>query len=158
MRAANVSLHAIPMPGIVSDSSAFPFVFVRYAPENATDAEVRDFIADQRRILHMKRRFILLVDATRPTSSSSTHRRMYADWMKEAEELSRLYCAGIVLVVSNPVMRGAMQAVLWFFTPPMPIVMVGTLEEAARRTTDMMRKEGMANADAPERIVKRRVA
>lgn len=148
----------VHMPGIESDSSAFPLVYVRYAPENATDAEVRDLIADQRRILGLRQRFVLLVDASRPSSSSSVHRRMYADWMKEAEEPSKRFCAAIVLVLTNPIIRGAMQAVMWFFTPPMPIHTFGTLDEAARFASELMQKEGMSNADAPLRLLKRRVA
>lgn len=146
------------MSGIECDSSAFPFVFIRFAPQNATDAEVKALIDEQRRLLGMRRRFVVLIDASRPTSSTSVHRRMYADWLKESEALSKLYCAAMVVVVANPVLRGAMQAVLWLFTPPTPIEIFGNVEEGARRTAELMRKEGLANADVPDRLAKRRVA
>ncbi len=158
MSARAISRTFALMAGPVCDTSEFPFVFVHFPPENATDAEVRALIDEQRRILQRKQRFVMLIDSSRPTSSSSVQRRMYADWMREAEVPSRLYCAGMAVVLASPILRGAMQAVLWVFTPPMPVETFADIDDAARRCADWMRTESLANADAPLRVAKRRVA
>lgn len=146
------------MAGPVCDTSEFPFVHVRYPPELATDAEVRAFIEEQRSIVNRKRRFVMLVDASQLANSSSVQRRMYAEWMREAEVPSRLYCVGMAVVLKNPILRGALQAVLWIFTPPTPIEAFGDLESAATRCHEWMRGESLECADAPLRLAGRRVA
>lgn len=140
------------MPGIHLDTGKFPFVFIRFAPENAMDDEVRWLIGEQRKMFERRQRFVMLVDASRPTASSPVQRRMYTNWMKESEPLSERYCAGMAIVIANPVMRGALQAVLWFFTPPVPVATFGTLREAAAHTAGWMRAEQMPNSLAAERL------
>lgn len=139
------------MAGIECDSSAFPFVHVRFAPDNASDAEVRAFIDEQRRLLERKQRFAMLVDASRLTSSSAAQRRMYADWMRESEAPSKLYCLGMAVVMSSPIIRGAMQAVLWLFSPPVPIEVFARSDEARARIDEWLRAAGLGGTPTTAR-------
>ncbi|MFO0692871.1 MAG: hypothetical protein U0230_26670 [Polyangiales bacterium] len=140
------------MAAIQMDTSAFPFVFVRFPPENANDDEVRAHIEEQRRLLGRRKKLVMLVDASKPLSSSSVQRKLYADWLKESEALSREYCVGMAVVIGSPIIRGAMQAVLWLFTPPMPVVVCSSVAEGGRVCGDWMRRAGLPNAEAPERF------
>lgn len=134
------------------DSTRFPFVLVRFVEERATDAEVRAVIETQREIMQRQERFVILVDAARATYSTSTQRRLYADWLRESEAAARRWCAGVAVVIVHPFMRAALQGVLWFFAPPVRIEVFGTIHAASARAAEWMREEGLANADAPLEI------
>lgn len=141
------------MPCFECDTRRFPFVFLRFDAERATNDDIRELIDGQRAIMHRRERFVIIVDASRPTYSTSQQRRMYGDWLREADALSRRYCAGVAVVIVNPLMRAALHGVLWFFTPPVQVEVFGTLQGAAVRAAEWMRREGLANADAPLRLV-----
>lgn len=48
-------------------------------------------------------------------------RQAAAHWLSENEELLRARCSGIDFVISNPLSRGALTAVLWLRSPPFDI-------------------------------------
>lgn len=131
------------------DTTRFPFVLVRFREERATDEEVRAVIDTQREIMRRQERFVIVVDASRATYSTSAQRRMYAEWLRESEAAARRHCAGVAVVIVHPFMRAALQGVLWFFTPPVRVEVFGTIRAASRRAAQWMRDEGLANADAP---------
>ncbi len=140
------------MAQIEVDRSEFPFVFVRFGREPASDAEVLAFLDEMRRIQRLRQPFVLLVDAGRLQATVAKHRKMYADWVRESKETSREYCVLVALVVSNALLRGALQAVLWLVANEITIEAFATLAEAAVRTADVMREQGLENADAPLRL------
>lgn len=140
------------MAGIEIATKDFPFVFIRYAPQNATNAELEGLFGELRGLLERRERFVVLVDSSKPTSTSPMQRKMYADIMKELARPAEKYCAGIAVVIGNGVIRGAMQAVLWLYTPPTPLEVFGTFGPAVHKCAEWMRRESMPNADAPEHL------
>ncbi len=134
------------MARIEHDMSHWPLLIVRFPTGPTTDADIERFIAEQREMLTRNERFVELADARRATVLPATQRKLLADWLKESQRESARLCVGLSTVVPSSVIRGAMQAVLWLVTPPMPVKMGGTLEECAAHCRDWL-----VSADLPGR-------
>lgn len=146
------------MAEIFVDSSEFPFVYIRFPPDPSNVDEVRAFVDEQRRLVQRRERFVILVDASQMTVSVATHRKIYAEWLKEADATSGRFCVCVALVIGNAVVRGAMQAVLWVVASPFPIETFTSVAAASRHLADLMEREGLAHADAALRAAHSRVA
>jgi hypothetical protein len=121
------------MGKIAQDDTCWPLVTVHFPATASSDEDIEAHIADQRALLEKRRRFVQIIDASQAPVISARQRKRFSDWIKESEAMSRRYCLGLSTVVPNPIVRGAMQAVLWLVTPPMPVKMFGTLEECAEQ-------------------------
>lgn len=141
------------MSNITVDRGRFPFVYVRFGRDPATDAEVMGFIGELRRVQQMRERYVLFVDAGRLQSTVAKHRKMYADWIKESDGKYGNDCLAVVLIVTSPLVRGAIQAILWLVTSDIPIHTFGTSREGAIYAADLMKREGLVDADAPLAVV-----
>lgn len=119
------------MAKIEQDETCWPLVTVHFPSSETSDADIEEHITLQRALLERRRRFVQIIDASRAPVISARQRKRFSDWIKESEAMSRRYCLGLATVVPNPIVRGALQAVLWLVTPPMPVKMFGTLEECA---------------------------
>lgn len=119
------------MGAIRVDESRFPVIIVTFE-DTVPDAEFDAYLA--RLDAHVARRIrcAFVFDATRAGRSSATQRRKQADWMRANEHVLRTYSAGYAFVISSPLIRGALTAILWLQPMPAPHVVVPTFEEAER--------------------------
>jgi hypothetical protein len=56
--------------------------------------------------------------------------RRQAEWLKRHEPLIRKYSVGVALVITSPVIRGMLKALLWIQPMPQPHIVCNTTEEA----------------------------
>src|SRR5690349_19932835 len=72
-------------------------------------------------------------------------RKMITAWTNtpRVKEMSAKLCVGSATVLSNPLMRGALTAMLWVWTPTSPMKSVATPEEAFEWCWEQMRQAGM---------------
>jgi hypothetical protein len=59
-------------------------------------------------------------------------RQVGGEWFRSHATLLRERCAGLDLSFPSPLSRGAMTAVFWIATPPVPYAMHGSCEAAVR--------------------------
>jgi hypothetical protein len=67
--------------------------------------------------------------------------RKQAAWIKEHEPLLRKYSLGAALVITSPVVRGMLKALLWMQPMPQPHFVCGTTEEALHWLRGRFRSE-----------------
>jgi hypothetical protein len=72
----------------------------------------------------------LLVDNTRLPPLTPMQRRRTADFLREVQPRAAAYFAGAAVVLSSPIQRGILTAVLWIFTPPYPMRAFADVREA----------------------------
>jgi hypothetical protein len=84
--------------------------------------------------------------AENPTARS---RKLIVDWASRprVKKMAAELCVAAATIVPNPFFRGALTAILWLWTPPMPHLAAGTAEEAVAYTTD-----AIVRAKLPTRI------
>lgn len=96
-----------------------------------------------------RRRVVRILDLRRATAMDARQRQQHVDWMRATEELQRKVTVGIVSVVSSPLIRGVLTALLWIYRPALQMVVVASLEEAVTWTIEHCERERIA---IPERL------
>lgn len=119
-----------------TDLTHFPLVTVTIPGQRVTDEEILRFIDGQREMIGRRTKHLLLCDARAGHVAPATQRKMFGDWLKEAEEGTRRYTAGMAVVVDNSLIRGALTAVLWVVEPACPTKIVATMDDAITFLTE----------------------
>ncbi len=76
------------------------------------------------------RRTAVITDASRWVQSNAVQRKMHAEWMLKHDREMRFRTAGVAFVITSALVRGGLNAVLWFAPLPCPHKVVTTLIEA----------------------------
>ena len=81
-----------------------------------------------------------------PSLPDARYRKLIADWANEprVRELSRKLCVGSATVVQSQLVRGALTAILWLWTPPTPHRIVGTPREGVEWCLDRLLPSGIS--------------
>ena len=81
-----------------------------------------------------------------PTMPDARYRKLVADWANSprVRELSARLCVGSATVVHSPIMRGALTAILWLWTPPSPHRAVATPQEGVEWCLDRLLLSGIS--------------
>jgi hypothetical protein len=99
--------------------------------------DVLDAMSRQVESLHMP--FVTVTDMRRVHSMPPADtRKQIADWMQTHAKTTR--AVGAVVIVDNPIMRGALTALYWLFTPPTPQAAVKDWREAHAWALEQLRK------------------
>lgn len=114
------------------DDSRYPFVVITFRGR-MTDDEFELYLAQTESI--MERRgpegpYAVILDARQSGMPTSKQARLQADYLARHEDALAKVSVGTVFVISAPVIRGAMKAILWMQSMPHEHVVVETLEAA----------------------------
>ncbi len=131
-----------------TDLNHYPVVVVTIPRQRVPDADVLSFIDGQREMLGRRTPHVLMCDAREGHVMPATQRKMFGDWLKEAEPATRRYTAGMAIIVDNSLIRGALTAVLWVVEPACPTKAVATWAEGADFLEECGRKVGLADVRA----------
>lgn len=131
-----------------TDTSQYPLVAVTIPSQRVTDAEIMRFVEGQRELLARRTKHLVLCDARNASVLPATQRKLFGDWLKEAEEGTRRYTAGMAVVVDNALIRGALTAVLWVVEPACPTKVVATVDDAITYLTECGEKAGLPDVRA----------
>ena len=119
------------MGNITVDPSDWPLARVTY--DGVVDDEAFEaYLTSQTALLERRQPYVILFDARTAGMPSARQRQRMANNMKENEPELRRLCKRGVFVISSPVVRGALTAILWLQPLPFPHDVVSTLEEAER--------------------------
>ena len=111
------------------DETAFPVIFAAFrgpvdlVPFDAYFSRLDD-------LCKAGRRFALIVDMSRGAVPSPSQRKHITSAMADREAAFGRHCLGAAVVIKNPLIRGAMTAILWVHPLPYPHEIVETREEA----------------------------
>ncbi len=116
---------------ILVNEDYFPLIIEDYEGTTTDDEAVwhRKFIAE---LLARKQRYAILYNFRNLIAESQEQRKIDAEFIKENKESLRQYSIGVVFVVSSPLLRIALNAVLFLAPLPMPYTTTKTISEAVR--------------------------
>ncbi len=125
------------------DVSRLPLVVLRFegSPSDEEFSRYLDQVA--REVFALDRPHGMVVDAARLTSMSAKQRRMQAEWMEKHDATVRRNSVGNALVITSPIIRGALTAILWIRPMPGDHVVVSTYGEAERWIVEKLRARGL---------------
>lgn len=126
------------------DDSRHPLVVVQFVGAS-TDAEFDAYLEQMHQIvLARKQKNVTIFDATRSTDTNAQQRRKQADWLKAHAGLLRTYSLGSAFVITSPLVRGVLTAILWLQPMPAPHTVVGTYAEGERWAIEKLREAGLS--------------
>ncbi len=114
---------------VVLDDARFPQVEVELAG-TLSDGETRAFLDFVTACYARNIRWTMLVNAASLERPSPTQRRMVSDVMNQDRAHKKTLMRGIAVVVSNPLIRGVVTAILWLASPGYPIRMFDAVTPA----------------------------
>lgn len=111
------------------DDREFPIVRMRAFGISA-DSDIEERMAFLDRQLARGPTFALVFDTRRSALLSAAHRRMWGAWVAKNEQLLAQRAAGCAVLVGSAAGRGVFTAICWIWQPPIPLIFVGTDDEA----------------------------
>jgi hypothetical protein len=126
------------------DVSRHPIVVVTF-DGLATDREFEEYLAAMTKlVLDRRQPNVTILDARASGRSPATQRKKQADWLKQHDQLLRRYSLGTAFVITSPLVRGVLTAILWVQPMSTPHTVVATLDEADRWAREKLREAGIA--------------
>lgn len=119
------------MGSITVDSSEWPLVRVTYV-DTVDDKAFDAYVAQQVEVLDRREPYVILFDARRSGIPTARQRQKIAQFTKDREHDLKRYCKKGVFVIPNPLVRGALTAILWLQPLPFPHDVVASIEEAEK--------------------------
>ena len=117
------------MRTIRTSLSDFPIVEVTI-DGRINEADFRIFADEQRALLARAKPYAQIADASRAEIVDPRVRKLMSDFLSETMAQASRLCLGTAVVVTSPLIRGGLTAVLWLVQTPYPIVAVGSRAEA----------------------------
>jgi hypothetical protein len=128
---------------ITIDDSRHPLVLVTFVG-GATDAEFQDYLDRMEKLVVLRRETnCTILDATRAGDTPAKQRRMQSEWLKRNETLLAKYSAGTAFVITSPLVRGLLTAILWVSPMAAPHTVVATVDEAEAWAIARLREHGV---------------
>jgi hypothetical protein len=116
---------------VVSDTSAWPLVVVRFSDEAGpiADEMYQTFFDAMHDVFQRGSQFAIVADIHMGMPASAKQRRMLSDWLRGADVPTRRWAVGLAVVVRPAVIRGGLRAVFWIKEPALPPKVVASLAE-----------------------------
>lgn len=126
-------------------TAAWP-VAILVLPERIDEPAVRELIRLMDELYARGTRYALITD-TRPlaTIPGALERKLLTDWLTRPEQIEnqRRWNVGASTIVGNALMRGALQAIYWVWTPPNPQHAARDLDDSFAYCVGMLEKAGV---------------
>jgi hypothetical protein len=138
--------------------SAWPLL-VTVGPMKTTDAELEEMFAGYERYFARGERYALMSVMPRGAEGpGARERKKLAEWAGSPHvyACSKKFCVGSATLVTNPIMQGALTAILWLWKPAAPHLAVRTVRDGVSFCLERLTAERIAmpqGADAIRRIV-----
>ena len=128
------------------DDRYWPVVLFRFAGQ-VTLAELNDYLAKMEQLLDRPGRSSGLVVHQSARAWDSAMVRRQAAWMKSHAERIREKSLGVALVVTSPILRGILRAILWIQPMPQPHKVFGDIPSALAWLSERLASAGLRMPD-----------
>jgi len=108
-------------------------VAILVLPEQLDEGAVRDLMAQMDGLYARRQLYALITDTRRlGTVPRALERKLITDWLTRPDQIAnqQQWNVGASTIVSNALVRGALQAIYWVWTPPNPQHAARDLDEA----------------------------
>jgi len=117
-------------------------LLVALSPKLYDRAEVEQMQSSFERYFRRAERYALITVSPRgSTPPGANERKAIAEWANSprVREYSKQLCVGSASVMENALMRGALTAMMWIWTPASPHKAVSTVDEAIDYALDKLK-------------------
>jgi len=108
----------------------FPFVYVVFTGEGATDEEFVEYMKFLDTLYTQEDKFVMLTDYRKGSYMKSKHRVDFGNWTKQNKERIQKQFKGAVFIMSSFLQKSILQAVFAIQTPPYEYLVVDNQEKA----------------------------
>lgn len=125
---------------------AFPLI-VTVNARCFDEVEARSMADGYQRYFKRNQRYAVLSVSPRDAEPvGAKARKAVAEWLgrKDVQVQARALCVGAASVVEGAIARGALTALLWLWTPPMPLRPCATLDEGLDYCFECLTAEGLS--------------
>ncbi|NUP13162.1 MAG: STAS/SEC14 domain-containing protein [Polyangiaceae bacterium] len=103
-----------------------------------SDDEFKRYLDEVGAPLQRRAPYAVVLDARASDRTPAVQRKLQADWLTQhRSELAR-YCVGNAFVITSPLVRGVLTAILWLQPLPVPYVVCSSLEAARKWARDRL--------------------
>lgn len=118
--------------GLIFDENAWPLAYVRFPSKPLSDEGFEYFIERYTAMVERRVPFATILDSRGLTTAITAHqRRRLTEWFDVTGALAGEHHFGIAVLINNPLVRGALKAVTWVKTIPVPIKPFESIADAA---------------------------
>ena len=114
-----------------------------------SEPEFDQYLASMTQIISRAEKTLTILDARRAIRSPPSQRKKQADWIKMHADQLRRYSLGTAFVLTSPLVRGVLTAILWLQPLPSDYVVVGTMAEAEDWAAAKLRDAGLPVTPPP---------
>lgn len=133
--------------GVIVDVRRYPLVLVRMAGKIA-DAQFEEYLTFMESLPNVDNdpnyHGVLLFDMSEAAPLSAAQRRRQAEWVMAQREERMNSRTDVGFVLSNGILRGALQAVFWFISRDVAYTVWPTLSEAMYWAQGRLRQSSVA--------------
>lgn len=129
----------------VIGTSSWP-ILVLACPPKLDAAWIEELQSEFRDVFARERRFALITDTSAIRSiPNARERKAVSEWAGRPDQLAlqKLYNVGSTTIITNPVIRGMLQALTWIWTPATPQHVAGGFDESWVWCLRMLEERGI---------------
>lgn len=104
----------------IIDESSFPLIRIGYTGIKSTDQNFQTYLDQTKACYRHGKPLVIIFDASRASIPSLSHQKMQANWLKENEELMKIFCVGTAYVIPNAAIRAILKMIFSFQKQPVP--------------------------------------
>jgi hypothetical protein len=130
---------------ITFDESLWPLTISRFRG-TVSDAQYEEYLARGTAYLQRGEPYVSIVDMGQLAMPTAVQRQRQADWMMEHEALMRERLLGCALVMTSPIIRLAVSAILHLRPLPTPYVVVPDMDAGMVWTQVRLHEAGLSEA------------
>ena len=140
---------ALPFDPSIIDDSHWPRLYLRL-PGILTTQGHEDCLTALALQLRRQERFVSIVDLTRVGLVPLEQRWRQVEWFEEHEQLMRETSVGTAIILTSPLVRLSISAILYFKRLPLPMTLVATPAEAEAWARSRLEEAGLLPPTPPK--------
>jgi hypothetical protein len=140
--------------GLIFDDAAWPLLYVRFPSKPLSEEGFEFFITSYTATVERCIPFATILDSRGlSTAITAQQRKRLTEWFDVTGDLAGQHHFGIAVLMSNPIIRGALKAVTWVKPIPVPIKPFGSISDAAPWIRTIFEERGLPITVAMESLL-----
>ena len=140
--------------GLIFDDAAWPLLYVRFPSKPLSEEGFEFFITSYTATVERRIPFATILDSRGlSTAITAQQRKRLTEWFDVTGDLAGQHHFGIAVLMSNPIIRGALKAVTWVKPIPVPIKPFGSIADAAPWIRTIFEERGLPITVAMESLL-----
>ena len=140
--------------GLLFDDTAWPILYIRFPSTPLSSEGVDYFIERYSAVIDLRVPFVSIIDSRGLYNAiGAQERKKLTEWFDVSGPLAAGHHFGIAVLLTSPLVRGALKAVTWMKPVPVPIKPFESLTDAAPWVRSIMHEHEMPITPAVEQLL-----